>query len=307
MHIIFMAALLLAIAAVAQDEMPLCQQLPQESDLSSLLGVSRQVLKHNDDTDTLLSRRDSLGFIAENGKSWSKRKQIHREQMERELSNTLDSCPENRCDGWGHVWFQEHYEPSFHCEFEERIGQTGDGGKWVCDPSQIRKAVKSGKEKCLVYSVGSNGDFSFEESVLSQISKDCEVHTFDPEKAGTWTVPDGVQYHSVALGTSDAAKPLSQIVKELGHVGRKIDLFKIDCEGCEWDTFKSWFGSGVDIRQILVELHWRAHPEVAHEFFRFLFQQGYVIFNKEPNTLGCQGECIEYAFLKMAPSFSHDI
>jgi len=213
----------------------------------------------------------------------------------------------HRGEGYGHIWFQEHYEPSFHCEFEERIGAMGDGGKWMCDPTRIQQATKSGKGKCLVYSVGSNGDFSFEASVLSQISEDCEVHTFDPAKAGTWKAPEGVKYHSVALGEFAPAKPLAQIVKELGHVGRKIDLFKIDCEGCEWETFKSWFGTGVGIGQILVELHWRDNPDVIHDFFHFLFQQGYVIFNKEPNTLGCQGECIEYAFLKMAPSFSHDI
>jgi len=298
---------IMAVVAVTQKDVPLCEKVLQEgSDAGNCLLQLNTVSKRNDSADTLLSRRDSLGFIVEAADAWRERKQIHREQMERELENRK-GCPPQQCDKYGHIWFQKHYEPSFHCEFEERIGLMGDGGKWVCDPTRIQQAVKSGKEKCLVYSVGSNGDFSFEESVLSEISKDCEVHTFDPMKAGTWKAPEGVKYHSVALGESSPAKPLAQIVKELGHVGRKIDLFKIDCEGCEWDTFKNWFGSGVDIRQIQVELHWKANPEVIHDFFDFLFQQGYVVFNKEPNTLGCQGECIEYAFLKMAPSFSHDI
>merc|ERR1739838_448694 len=99
-------------------------------------------------------------------------------------------------------------------------------------------------------------------------------------------MPKFMNYHVGRIGSDSQSKTLPQIVQDAGHSKRTIDLFKIDCEGCEWETFRSWFGSGVDIRQILVELHWRANPEVAHEFFRFLFQQGYVIFIKEPNTLG---------------------
>jgi len=302
--VLLLPAIAAAVACTAEsdDDVSLCMQEQKESELgASFIQVHQDAEPKN----TRLSRHDSLGFIVENDKAWRKRMQIHREQLRRELENR--DRDDELGKGYGHIWFQDHYEPSFHCEFEERIGQMGDGGKWVCDPERIRKMVRHGNEKCLVYSVGSNGDFSFEESVLAQISDKCEVHTFDPMKAGVWEPPEGVRYHSVALGMDAPAKPLAQIVKELGHTGRKIDLFKIDCEGCEWHTFKSWFGSGVDIRQILVELHWRANPEKAHELFEFLFKQGYVIFNKEPNTLGCGGECIEYAFLKMSPSFSDDM
>mmetsp|Transcript_105241 Transcript_105241/g.329145 ORF Transcript_105241/g.329145 Transcript_105241/m.329145 type:complete len:103 (+) Transcript_105241:725-1033(+) len=98
---------------------------------------------------------------------------------------------------------------------------------------------------------------------------------------------------------------MSQLVGELGHAGRRIDIFKIDCEGCEWQTFKSWLDGDVDIRQILVEMHWRnGNVQTVHELFDFLFAHGYVVFHKEPNTLGCAGECIEYAFLKLDPAFS---
>jgi len=309
LHTIMVVVLSLTTAALTgtaqcRDDDSVCQEEQRELDMSVNFVQLHKFPEHSHDTDTALSMRDSLGFIAEPEQAWLMRKQIHRDQIKHEIlapNDCLTPCPE----GYGHIWFQEHHEPSFHCEFAERIGVMGDGGKWVCDPERIRTAVRSGQEKCLVYSVGSNGDFSFEQSVLDQISYDCEIHTFDPEKKDTWKPPTGVQYHSVALGNASAdntTKPLAQIVKDLGHVGRKIDLFKIDCEGCEWDTFKSWFGSGVDLRQILVELHWHSGANLG--LFEFLRDQGYVIFNKEPNTLGCQGECIEYAFLKMSPSFS---
>jgi len=298
MAIIFLPVLLVAplraCAAVSMhSQQALASSLVQRTALAGQEPGSAEVLQ---------SEIDSLGFIHEPDSMWLERKQVHLDQMRKEAAHRhdCDSCSR------GAEWFQIHYEPSFHCELEQRVGMMGDGGKWVCDLSAIARRVESG-DRCLVYSVGSNGDFSFEEAVLNQISPMCEVHTFDPMAAGVWTPPANVTYHSIALGQELPAKTLSQIVQELGHSGRKIDLFKIDCEGCEWDTYQAWLGSGVDIRQILVEMHWRQNPQAAHEMFEFLRKHGYVVFNKEPNTLGCGGECIEYAFLKMKPEFSSSI
>jgi hypothetical protein len=114
--------------------------------------------------------------------------------------------------------------------------------------------------------------------------------------------PPYLHYHVHKVGLPPGATNISTIVKELGHGGRTIDIFKIDCEGCEWETYESWFGEGVDIRQIQVELH--GIRQSTHTFFKRLFDLGYVVFHKEPNTLGCGGDCIEYSFLKLTPQFS---
>merc|ERR1740127_210012 len=103
-------------------------------------------------------------------------------------------------------------------------------------------------------------------------------------------------YHAYPLGVEGQtingvkAKPLSAIVKELGHTGRRIDLLKVDCEGCEWDTYGDWMSSGLDIRQILVELHWIGNATRAQQFYKALGSKGYVAFSKEPITLGCGGD-----------------
>ena len=102
-------------------------------------------------------------------------------------------------------------------------------------------------------------------------------------------------------------------MRRLGHQGRRLDALKLDCEGCEWHTYTGWFGQGVDVRQVQVELHEGTHNAkgrirpVADYFFTYLQDNGYVIFHKESNSQFSRGRCIEYAFLKLAKEFQiHD-
>jgi len=171
------------------------------------------------------------------------------------------------------------------------LGGTGDGPKWVCDPHRL-----TAQKDCLVYSVGSNNNFEFEKSVYNDIGPHCEIHTFDPSVSFVKATnrPDYVNYHHWGFSASDlnvedpgleskqgvgqnanqntwVMRSLATAVKHLGHEGRSIHLFKIDCEGCEfhrnsaresfWDTMA---GVDIDIRQILVELHYRTDTKVAN-------------------------------------------
>jgi len=209
--------------------------------------------------------------------------------------------------------------------------------------------------KCLIYSVGSRGDFSFEiafAEYITKISSDshiCEIHVFDP-KDFSHLVPSNlthiIRFHAWGLKPhSDVSKfdvkldslgnaiyseqqnqtseldserksattsneeyvigeeylSLQQIVQKLGHQARIVDVFKIDCEYCEWDTYQDWLMSNVDIRQIQAELHHA--PPVAIEFFTSLQHEGYVTFHKEPNIQYDGGNCQEYAFLKLDQKF----
>lgn len=282
------------------------------------------------DGDTFaLSLNESSGFFEEREEDWRQRKEIHHAWMKKQQKEDQEYQSHNlhipEADA-GRTFWQWHYEPSFHCEFEQRIGNVGDGGKWICDPHKLTKKVSSGGS-CLVYSVGSNGQFDFEAGILDDISPNCEIHVFDPAPMGTTTgekarvlastrIPN-VTYHQVALGVEDGwwvyntsvrTKSLRTIVKELGHTDKMIDIFKIDCEGCEWETYQDWVAEGIKIQQIQSELHLneKTKPEKlqkARAFFQQLFETGFVVFNKEPNTFGCKGNCVEYAFLRLDPSF----
>jgi len=202
-------------------------------------------------------------------------------------------------------WYQNNWEPTFTCLHERRVGRWGDGGKWICDPHRISAETE---DSCLVYSIGSNNKFHFEEGVLRDVSQGCEIHTFDPtigDHPSRLPTNGNVQFHPWGLSNinNGSYKTLPEIVKSLGHTNRQIDILKIDCEGCEWSSFSTWFESGVSIRQILIELHIGTEeppePVPAFQFMEYLQKNGYVIFHKEPNTLGCEGRCIEYAFIRL--------
>ena len=218
----------------------------------------------------------------------------------------------------------------FACRHERQIGRHGDGGKWVCDPHRITRA-----KNCLVYSVGSDGDVSFEQEVKAEIGAHCEIHTFDManysevvESTGAHFHPWGISHESITDRRGNIYKTLQQTVEELGHVGRKIDIFKIDCEGCEWTTYPSFFTARVELQQVLIELHagentkqqqqqnqknqqqspFRPMPPEAVDFFEAMYQNGYVIFHKEVNIRFWHvGQCIEYAFLRLHQDFFSNI
>ena len=43
-------------------------------------------------------------------------------------------------------------------------------------------------------------------------------------------------------------------MKELGHAGKTIDIFKIDCERCEVETYAPWLAAPMRLQQILVKI-----------------------------------------------------
>lgn len=206
------------------------------------------------------------------------------------------------------------FEPTYTCHSEWRTGATfGDGGKFVCgEPDYFRS------RGCLAYSVGSDGDPSFEADVIKRFG--CEVHTFDPTgdsakfddiiaKTGghfhPWGVgKSGTKIHNEVTGHDNELMSLYDITQRLGHAGRHIDILKIDCEGCEWDAFSAlWpriIDGSVHIGQIQVELHFYDFDKI-HAFFTGAEEAGYMIFHKERNQWGCDGyRCVEYALIHVS-------
>ena len=194
------------------------------------------------------------------------------------------------------------FEPDFDCITKTRVGSTffGDGPKFMCDVE-----VMPGKD-CLVYSVGSNGDFSFEKAIHRRFG--CETHTLDPtDWTGRWAkmaATAHTQFHDVGLGaargymkTARKARcevdTLGNVMRRLGHQGRRLDVLKIDCEGCEYAVFQGVWKDVAEgrlaIGQVLVEVHGNDFDRAA-AFFEGATEAGYLVYSKERNQWGCNGE-----------------
>jgi len=187
--------------------------------------------------------------------------------------------------------------------------------------AEERKAKHPNEPGCVIYSIGSNGHYEFEMGMQRALGVGtCDIHIFDPgnyEGRMPSALRDGnhTWYHQWGLSRQNkeeghAPDPnskwqgLRDIVQMLGHGHREsIDIFKIDCENCEWKTYQDWLEPDMPrMRQILVEVH-KAPGNVALDFFDKHEEQGYVRFHKEPNIQYNDGSCVEYAFLGLEKEF----
>ena len=262
------------------------------------------------ESDFQLALQESLGFFTDiPAHTW--------QTLKTSTNNVVDQHSKTATAGTedgisAQTYYERYWDPEFSCSYETSIGVPGsDGEKWVCDPHRL-----TDREDCLVYSIGSNGNFDFEEDVHRRLPN-CEIHIFDPtdHSQGMWNRGlNGSNFHAWGLESSYGQPiPSSNLVlgntaglrfmslpktmEVLGHVGRRIDILKIDCEGCEWSTYKDVLEQ--DIRQVLVEVHFV--NDLTEQYFKAFHDEGYVIFHKEPNVLN--RACVEFAFLKLAKEF----
>lgn len=211
-----------------------------------------------------LAYKESLGFFDDLEEwVWKRAKKRCRDQMIRDAAARRDPALADLATNSGYNYavskpgkdfYLQFYSPGFTCPEEERIGRLGDGGKWMCDPYRVwsrqfvNLSTKPTVPPVLVYSIGSNNDWGFEDSVLADgRCPYCEIHTFDHTINANTQKPDVVNFHKIGLAAKDEAgknlKTLPTLIKELGHENRRIEIFKIDCEGCEWSVFLGMFDS----------------------------------------------------------------
>ncbi|KAI8818227.1 methyltransferase domain-containing protein [Fimicolochytrium jonesii] len=151
------------------------------------------------------------------------------------------------------------FKPVYECNALDllRIGapsKVSDTGKWLCSDK-----LTFGKDnKCVIYSLGSNNQFDFEQEMKRLFPK-CTIHTFDC--TGDWKDPS-TTYHKWCIGAKDEVdslgrqfKRVSTISKELGV--ETVSLLKMDIENFEWGFFLDLLNEPAEDRpkQVLVEFH----------------------------------------------------
>ena len=208
----------------------------------------------------------------------------------------------------------DFFEPEAICFSDERFGTRqrynahGDGPKFVCGVDLLHQKSKTA-EGCLVYSVGSRNDVTFEQAVSLHMG--CETHTFDPTLREAFVGDEYATFHPWGIGEDGEpddfgkfkwiGKGIETIMRELGHLDRTLDILKIDCEGCEYDAmpplFEAMAAGRIKVNQILIELHGKDFEDIR-EFFDGVDKANMRIFHKERNGWGCSGyKCVEYAII----------
>jgi len=246
--------------------------------------------------DCSWSLKESEGFFCVSDKEWAFRRKVAQIQGPKQCQQK-SSC----CDG-EERWYERYFEPEWSC-LESRAGRQGDGGKWICDELRIAELAET--KRCLIYSVGSNNDFSFEIDIHQRLPM-CEIYTFDPTLGERVPQnPDYVKFNAWGIaGKDDPEKPnyfrLETIMKKLGHEGLEIMIFKIDVEGHEYPVFRDLFNAEfLPMRTILAEVH--SNKRNAGLFIN-LRKRGFAIYHKEPN-LRFHDKLHEYAWIRINKDF----
>ena len=232
--------------------------------------------------------------------------------------STAESHWENFLPAWRHEpdycteqdtaaknWISRLYTSRFNslrarCANVVRVGASTDGGKLVCTDTFL-------DEGCVVYSLGSNLEFSFELDAYNKLG--CEIFTFDCTvgEVENASIPSNIQFHPWCIGGQDERKVISSNFGHTGEFGQylsletvmrklnhsRIDLLKMDIERHELSVIKSLSKPNAP-RQVVFETHLHNAYGIWHRpMFRYewitmwktLTDLGYRAFSYEPNPM----------------------
>ncbi|GAQ87703.1 hypothetical protein KFL_003710090 [Klebsormidium nitens] len=183
----------------------------------------------------------------------------------------------------------EYWVPIYPCYREVRYGLMGDGGKWLCNAHRLN-------EQSVIYSIGSNAQTDFEMELIGATG--AEVHVFDctlkeADVVKVSSLSPLLFFHPWCLAEKTNLEKnvysLTDIMFNLGHPF--LDVLKVDCERCEFTSFKSFLSrlvyerSNPPVGQFLVETHNDARDDhkLVDTFLRELETAGFRLFHMEPN------------------------
>jgi hypothetical protein len=234
------------------------------------------------------------GLVSDDAKGWRVRYGVARRQ--RSEQQTL------RGNGMtGAVYFATNFEPTFGCSYKERVGNPGDGGHWVCNPtswSETQPLTLISVYETLV----PRTDFSFEDELSDFVgTHNIQIHLVSSQsKPLVEQAPFPYIFHFY-----NSPKTIQEILKTASASKRRI-LLKMDVDGAERDLIRVFTFPPPEIEQIFldVHLHQRIYKGTTADTTNELLWElttvlGYEIFSKEPNTLERGGVTCKYGFVRV--------
>lgn len=140
-------------------------------------------------------------------------------------------------------------------------------------------------KNCIVYSLGSKGEFDYEKEIYNRFG--CEIYTMDQDE---YSSPPYVNFEKAKIGKCQGCKTISNVLSDNNHLNKKINAFKIDIEGYEWELLDEIFND--NFQQIQIEIH---NPTYENMKNLSLYSDDWCLTDVNPNVLsGC---CVELVFL----------
>ncbi|XP_063425402.1 probable methyltransferase-like protein 24 [Mytilus trossulus] len=173
-----------------------------------------------------------------------------------------------------------------------------DGGWNVCHDKPYRPPFP-----CLVYSFGINKDFSFDDFIVKTYG--CDVHSFDPSIGKPdFRRGDQIWFHNLGLSSVTGklrkwkVSTLKDIVDNLNHTSRNVNIVKMDIEFSEWTSLPNIIKTGTlrNTKQLLVEFHGSSASVEKLQTLRNIYNEGFRIYWYHRNPR--QGNLLQGRFVQ---------
>ncbi|KAF1756059.1 hypothetical protein GCK72_012512 [Caenorhabditis remanei] len=171
-----------------------------------------------------------------------------------------------------------------YCAQKERIGEKGDGGKYVCNPKKVKK-------DCTLVSLGLNNQIGSDKHIYEATGRQCKIIGADiyPQEQPT---RDAYEKMNGELFAAKIPNDLTipQMLEKTGRID--VEFLKIDIEKGEFTALepliKDYF-----VCQIFIEIH--GLPSDHLRMLQIIAKYGFRIFNVDENLL-CP-LCCEYSMI----------
>ncbi|KAF1756039.1 hypothetical protein GCK72_012492 [Caenorhabditis remanei] len=171
-----------------------------------------------------------------------------------------------------------------HCAQKERIGEKGDGGKYVCNPKKVKK-------DCTLLSLGLNNQIGYDQHIYEATGRQCKILGADLDPQNQQTKDSYAKMNGeLFAGRIPNEITIPQMLEKAGR--KEVELLKIDIEGGEVialePLIKDYF-----VCQIFIEIH--GMPSDQLRMLQIIAKYGFRIFNVDENLL-CP-MCCEYSMI----------